>query len=196
MKFFKAILFCSGAFIWGLPGCSSTNTETISTAPGPRDAAPRAVAVIDSGATSSEVPADTTSFPVVAASNDLFEILSGNLAQNKAKHPDVKTFAGQMITEHTKTSNQLKSLVRNKNLSFPTSPIPLHQRMLARLERENANDFDETYMEMQISAHEQAIALFESAAKTDTDPDLRAFAAKTLPALRTHLDLAHKTKPR
>ncbi|WP_191906870.1 DUF4142 domain-containing protein [Adhaeribacter soli] len=179
---------------WSLAGCSTTNPEATSTAPGPRDAAPRTVAVIDSGAISSEVPVDTTSFPVVAASNDLFEFLSCNLAQNKAKHPDVKTFAGQMISEHTKTLNQLKSFGRDKNLSLATSPIPMHQRMIARLERENANDFDETFMEMQVSAHEQAITLFETAAKTDTDPDLRAFAAKTLPVLRMHLDMARKTK--
>ena len=180
--------------MWGLSGCRSTNSETVSIVPGPREAAPRTVAVIDSGAISSVVPADTTSFPVVAASNDLFEILSGNQAQNRAQNPEVKSFAAQMISEHTKTAGELRSFGRDKNLSFPASPIPLHQRMLANLERENAGHFDKKYMEMQVLAHEQAIAFFETAAQTETDPDLRAFAAKNIPALRKHLEMAKSTK--
>lgn len=45
---------------------------------------------------------------------------------------------------------------------------------------------------MGLAAHRDTIDLFRKAAKEARDPDVRAFAAKTLPALQGHLDMAHK----
>jgi putative membrane protein len=50
--------------------------------------------------------------------------------------------------------------------------------------------FDEAYGdEIAIAAHEDAIELFEEAAKRATDEDLKRFAADTLPLLKRHLDM-------
>jgi putative membrane protein len=45
-----------------------------------------------------------------------------------------------------------------------------------------------------VEDHEEDIRKFEDAAKNGRDPDIRAFAAKTLPVLRKHLDAAKKIK--
>lgn len=41
-----------------------------------------------------------------------------------------------------------------------------------------------------MEAHQETIALFEQAARSATDADVKDFAAKTLPTLRHHLTLA------
>jgi anaerobic selenocysteine-containing dehydrogenase len=49
---------------------------------------------------------------------------------------------------------------------------------------------DRAYMAGQLADHEQAVSLFTAEAKEGQDAELKAFAAKTLPALQGHLQLA------
>lgn len=53
--------------------------------------------------------------------------------------------------------------------------------------------FDTQYARMMVQDHYQAIELFKSAAKS-TDPQVRAYAEKTLPVLRAHYDQARRLK--
>src|SRR6202790_4337934 len=51
----------------------------------------------------------TADFVKEVAISDMFEIDSSKLAQDKGTAPE-KTFASQMVTDHTKTSTELKGL--------------------------------------------------------------------------------------
>jgi putative membrane protein len=50
--------------------------------------------------------------------------------------------------------------------------------------------FDRGFIEAQVKAHQEAIALFEKQANGGGDADLKGFAQKQLPALRNHLKQA------
>ena len=50
--------------------------------------------------------------------------------------------------------------------------------------------FDRGFIEAQVKAHQDAIALFEKQANGGADADLKAFAQKQLPGLRNHLKQA------
>jgi putative membrane protein len=52
------------------------------------------------------------------------------------------------------------------------------------------NAFDRGFLEAQVKAHQEAIALFEKQANGGGDGDLKAFAQKQLPGLRNHLKQA------
>src|SRR5690242_21388354 len=56
------------------------------------------------------VSPSTADFVKQVAISDMFEIESSKLAQQKG-NAEEKTFAGQMVTDHTKTSTELKGLV-------------------------------------------------------------------------------------
>ena len=51
-----------------------------------------------------------------------------------------------------------------------------------------ARDFDKAYVEAMVDGHKKAVKLFTDAAQNCKDPDLKAFATKTLPTLKMHLD--------
>lgn len=99
-----------------------------------------------------------------------------------------------MLTDHTKTSTELKSIAAGKNILLPAAPLPMHQRQVQALANENAKNFDKAYMTAQVAAHQQAVNLFQEAATSAADPEFKAFAAKNLPALKMHLDMAKATR--
>src|SRR5581483_9227769 len=70
----------------------------------------------------------TQDFVTEAAMSDMLEIESSKLAQQKADASS-KQFAAKMITDHTKTSEELKSLVQSGKVKadLPTALDKSHQ---------------------------------------------------------------------
>jgi putative membrane protein len=121
----------------------------------------------------------------------MFEIESSKLAQAKGNASE-KTFASQMVTDHTKTSTELKGLVSSGKVKaeLPTEVDSSHQSKLDKLKGENGKDFSSDFDSMQLSAHKDAVSLFERYAKRGDNPDLKSWAGKTLPNLKHHLEMA------
>jgi putative membrane protein len=63
-----------------------------------------------------------------------------------------------------------------------------------KLEDKSGADFDKAYMDMMVKDHEKDVKEFEEASKDAEDSDLKAWAAKTLPTLQHHLEMAKDTK--
>jgi len=137
----------------------------------------------------------TQDFVTEAANSDMLEIESSKLAQQKGNAAE-KTFASQMVSDHTKTSTELKGLVTGGKVKadLPTAMDSSHQSKLDKLKGESGNDFGSDYDSMQVSAHKDAVSLFERYAKGGENADLKNWAGKTLPALKHHLDMAEKLK--
>ena len=205
MKNLKFTCLAAGVLLLALGGCSSSTTEstTASTAEevttDKTTATPPAEVLADipypKGGDSLATFADSTSFHALAASIDLADVLASVQAKSRGTQPEVKKFAEDMISDHTKTNEELKKIATMRGLALPTSPVGTHQRMLNKVVNEkDANEFDEEYMDLQITLHKQAVELYESAAKHNSDPELKAFANRMLPAMRHHLDMAKSTR--
>ena len=69
-----------------------------------------------------------------------------------------------------------------------------HQSKLDKLSGLSGADFTKEYESMQVSAHKDAVSLFERYSKSGDNTDLKAFAAKTLPHLQEHLKMAQALK--
>jgi putative membrane protein len=132
----------------------------------------------------------TEDFIKEAAISDMLEIEAAKIAQQKG-NPQEKTFADEMITDHTKTSTELKGLVSGEmKAALPTSLDDSSQKKLDKLRDTKPGDFAGEYDPMQVSAHKDAVSLFERYAKSGDDPKLKDWAAKTLPTLQHHLEMA------
>jgi putative membrane protein len=131
----------------------------------------------------------TEDFIKEAAMSDMLEIDAAKIAQQKGDSQE-KTFAGEMITDHTKTSTELKGLVSGEMSALPTSLDDSSQKKLDKLRNTKPEDFASEYDPMQVSAHKDAVSLFERYAKGGDDPKLKKWAGKTLPTLQHHLAMA------
>jgi putative membrane protein len=136
----------------------------------------------------------TQEFATKVAISDMMEIEAAKLALSNDSDSDTKPFAERMVKDHEHTSMELKELVdsRRIHVTLPTALDPEHQTELDELKNKSGKDFDRAYDPMQVKAHEQAVQLFEAYARGGENPHLKAWAAKTLPHLKQHLDMAKK----
>jgi putative membrane protein len=135
----------------------------------------------------------TADFVKEVAISDMFEIESSKLAEQKGSTQE-KTFAQQMVTDHTKTSGELKSLVSDGKVqaTLPTELDSSHQSKLDKLKNAAGKDFSSDYDSYQASAHKDAVSLFERYAQGGDNTALKDWAGKTLPALKHHLEMANE----
>ncbi len=133
----------------------------------------------------------TADFVKEVAISDMFELASNKLAQDKGNAAE-KSFAAMMVTDHTKTSSELKSLVGGGRVTadLPTGLDSAHQTKLDKLKGLSGKDFSSSFDSYQIDAHKDAVNLFERYAKGGDNADLKDWAGKTLPALKHHLEMA------
>jgi putative membrane protein len=132
----------------------------------------------------------TEDFIKEAATSDMLEIEAAKVAQQKG-NANEKKFAEQMITDHTRTSNELKGMMpADMKSALPTNLDGSSQKKLDKLRDTREQAFSSEYDPMQVSAHKDAVSLFERYAKGGEDPKLKEWAGKTLPALKHHLEMA------
>jgi putative membrane protein len=131
------------------------------------------------------------------AVSDMFEIQSSQLAlTEKQPDKDTKPFAQRMVKDHQKTTAELKKLVDSGRVQakLPTALDSDHQQMLDELKGKTGKDFDQSYDQIQVKAHEDAVALFEAYAREGDNADLKKWAVATLPHLKQHLKMSQKLK--
>lgn len=133
----------------------------------------------------------TEDFVKEAAISDMMEIESSKIAQSKGNAGE-KKFADQMIADHTKTSSDLKALVSSGKVKaeLPAALDDASKKKLDKLRDAKPDDFASEFNSMQVSAHKDAVSLFERYAKGGDNDALKDWARKTLPALRHHLEMA------
>ncbi|UGV27360.1 DUF4142 domain-containing protein [Rhodopseudomonas boonkerdii] len=135
----------------------------------------------------------TQDFVTEAANSDMLEIAAAKIARQKG-NADEKNFATQMITDHTKTSAEIKQLIDSGAVKaeLPTALNSSSQSKLDKLNNAKPDEFAATYDPMQVAAHEDAVSLFERYSKGGDNAKLKDWAGKTLPALRHHLEMAQQ----
>ena len=135
---------------------------------------------------------DDRKFMESAASAGQYEIQASQLALQKSDDPKQKAFAQKMIDDHTKAASQLKDLAARKQITLPDGLGTMDQKMLDILNKKDAGkDFDSSYrLQMRVS-HKKAVSLFDNEARNGKDPDVKAWAAQTLPTLKHHGGMAN-----
>jgi putative membrane protein len=133
----------------------------------------------------------TADFVKEAAISDMFEIQSSRIAQERGNGSE-KTFAATMIKDHTKTTDDLKSMVSSGDVKaeLPSTLDSSHQSELDKLKSLKGADFSSRYDEDQVSGHKDAVSLFERYSRSGDNPKLKDWAGNTLPTLRHHLEMA------
>jgi putative membrane protein len=126
--------------------------------------------------------------------SDSFEMQSAQLASERAQDAAVKTYAQKMLADHGKTSAALMQMRGETTASTGQAGhgnmAPLDQKhatMIRELQAANGAAFDKRYVQQQVMAHQEAVALFTAYSQNGTDQNLRSFASQNLPTLQGHL---------
>lgn len=142
----------------------------------------------------SMVSEEGSNFAVEAASGGMMEVQLGELAQQKGSSQQVKDFGAMMVRDHSKANEELKSLAGQHNITLPPAPGEDHMEHINKLSQKSGKEFDKEYIDMMVKDHKEDVDAFEKASNNTNDPDIQAFASRTLPVLRQHLEAAQAIK--
>jgi putative membrane protein len=124
-----------------------------------------------------------------AASSDMFEIQSGQLALQASQNAAVRNFANMIIADHTRSTQMLMAAAQGARLTPPPPALlPPQQAMLDQLRSAGSGPaFDQAFQQIQIQAHQSALALHQNYASQGDVPALRTAAGQIVPVVQMHL---------
>lgn len=184
-KYFS--LICMIALTLWFAACNNATTDSVDKADSANDAKTDST---NDKVTANTTDEETSDFMVKAANGGMMEVELGKSAQDKATNSRVKEFGAMMVRDHSNANDELKALASRKNVTLPDSVGSDLRSHMNDLMKKKGNDFDKAYMNMMVDDHQDDVDMFQKASNNLKDPDVKAWAAKTLPTLQKHLDSA------
>ena len=158
-----------------------------------------ALAVVVSGsaradsARFNQLPSQDRKFVKDAVKTGRNEVQLGELATQKAEDPAVREYGMQSTQDNQHADEQLAQVLEQKGIS-EVAPTENATPMSSHLQNENGADFDRAYMKDTVKDQKSEIAEYKKEAADGKDPELKSFAAESLPALEEQLNAAERTK--
>ncbi|WP_293808366.1 DUF4142 domain-containing protein [uncultured Bosea sp.] len=144
-------------------------------------------------AAQSSVPA--AEFVRQTATAQMFGMESATLALHKSSSPLIKDFAHDLASQQGAVTSGLRRIVaKRSDIALPDRPDTRHLDLLRDLTDKQGAAFDKAYVEAQRSMHHEAVLLMERYAGEGDDPELKSFAAQSLPVFR-ELDRKSRALP-
>ena len=125
-------------------------------------------------------------FTTRAALDGMLEVRLAEIAKEKGGAQMV-ALATRIASDHQKAHGELQNIATAKGISLPTALSEESQELVDRVSELSGTGFDAGLARVFVDEHRKAIALFERASAANLDPELTAFAVRTLPLLREHL---------
>lgn len=178
-----SVLLAASIAALSLAGCS----KKADTPP-----AENTVATSDASLVSPVALSPGQTFANTAAASDAFEIESSKLAATKGTSAKVKRFAGEMIKAHTDSTAKLKAAAASASPAVtPDAALTtVQQQTLDDLSAKSGADFDRAYADAQRSGHQATLDALKAYSANGDVPSLKAFAAKLVPTVTAHLNMA------
>jgi len=127
------------------------------------------------------------------AEANIAEIDAGKLALSKSQNSQVRSFAQKLIDDHTKALKELQNLAQKKGVTLPTETDTLHKTIATLLKALRGNTFNSQFIShVGVGDHQRTHNLLQDIIDNASDPDLKAYAQKTLPIIDQHMNMAQR----
>lgn len=124
---------------------------------------------------------------------DMAEIEMARLAQSKSQNDQVKSFAQQMIDDHTKALTDVQQLAQTRGVTLPSGLDRAHRAKADKLAKLSGDAFDQAYMaQAGVSDHKKNHSHLRTTQSRARDPEVKALAARTMPIVGQHLNAAQQ----
>jgi putative membrane protein len=129
-----------------------------------------------------------------AAEGDMYEIMAADIALERSQNAQVRELATMIKTDHTAASNAMKAMLPQAapDVTPPTELDERRQGLLDNLRSASAENFDQTWIDQQIAAHNEALTLHRGF--SDHESPLSAHARSVVPKIEAHLRQAEQIK--
>ena len=128
-----------------------------------------------------------------AGAGDVFEITSSMILLNKSSNPQVRSFASLLIDHHSRTTNLALANAKAAGVMPPPPELsPMQKTMIGQLHAATPATIDRVYLQQQVPAHQQALALQSGYARSGDVPTLRQTAQGAVPIVQGHLTQAQQ----
>ncbi len=127
------------------------------------------------------------------AEANIAEMETGRLALNKSQTPRVREFAQKMIDDHGAAQQELQQMAQAKGMTLPQETDLAHRTVAGALRLLSGNTFDSQYLNrVGMDDHKRTVELLQKAQSQARDTEFKALAARLLPVVQGHLDMARQ----
>ena len=164
--------FAVAAIIVVHTGCSNTEGTKLPTSgePGARPGA------VGAGGAGADVKSDRD-FVRDIALKQVAELEVSRVALQKSMDPAIKSFAQQMIDDHTSAGAALKSVVSGQEIDWPAQLDEKHRDIAADLTKTQGAEFDRDFLKAIVDLHQNLTAKLESRLDVQSLADWKTAAA-------------------
>lgn len=138
------------------------------------------------------------SFVEKAAIGDKYEIKASEIALKRSSSDEVRAIARKLIDDHTTSTHKLHSALEQsagRDVAHPPQGLDSRrQSMIQHLEEASDADFDSTYLDQQLLAHEEAVSLMHSYRDSGDNAPLRSYASEIAPVVEGHLEAVKRAR--
>jgi putative membrane protein len=146
------------------------------------------------GPDESQTAANGQQYAAMAAASDMFEIESSRLALEKAQDAGIKELARMLITDHEKSTADLKRAAGEARPAIDVAPQMNEEQQsnMQALRSANGAQFDRTWLQQQVMAHQKALSLVQGYAGNGEVASLKAHASAVSGPIQRHLERAQQ----
>lgn len=127
-------------------------------------------------------------YVATAGASDLYEITSSQIVLETTQNSQLRSFAKMMITQHTKSTADVKGAAKRSRIAAPPPKLtPLQNELVTQLRSESGPTRDAAYIAQQKAAHGQALAVQKAYAMEGKAAPLKAAAQTIVPVVEHHI---------
>jgi len=173
------------ALLLGVAACNNESSDTTTTT---HDSASSTATTTDS-TTSKMDSEENQKFVKDVVGANMGEVKMAQLAQQKASNKEVKDLAKMLEKDHSAVLSELKSYASKHNIDVPMEEPQDAKDTYNDFTKKSGKEFDKDWCDLMEKKHKAGISKFEDLANdANSEAELKSFATKTLPTLRSHLD--------
>lgn len=139
-----------------------------------------------------EMTMSDKSFVKQAASESATEVELAKLAEEKGSSDAVKQFGKRVVEDHEKENPALVSAANKVNVDVPTELPRSAKKTRDKLAKLSGPNFDRAYAKVMLNDQKDDVQLFTQEAQVGQIPEVKGYAAKTLPAVEQHKKMAEE----
>ena len=124
---------------------------------------------------------------------NMAEIETAKMALQKTQSDRVKSFAQQMVDEHSKGLDEVRKVAAARSVTLPAELDARHKALADKLDKLSGDKFDRSYMEQAgVQAHKEAQQLVAKTESSAQDSELKSLATRLKPTIHQHLNNAEQ----